>query len=219
MDAYEKWLCDKLLELNPDTDTEVFVTYIIGILESESDEEEQKESLAEFLTSLIETGCEEASLDIFKKWTEFQKHKENEASNTTKIDTAEKLAEIFEKQKLEVSKVKTKTAAQKATKEAILNQYSMVPSGSETDDSDEEIAPAPTKGGKHITNVDDFLDTFKNTNSEDVAAKERLKRDVAKVEADKKKEKDKQDRDFQKTKQADRKEAEKKRTQKGERRR
>ncbi|ESO83142.1 hypothetical protein LOTGIDRAFT_169544 [Lottia gigantea] len=193
MEAFQKWLDEKLLSLDPNTDTEVFGTYIIGILESESDEEEQKESMAVFFSSLIESGCEEASIEIYDKWKEFEKQKaEEESKKHPKPDITDKLGEIFEKQKLEVSKVKSKSKDEKARKEAILNQYCM----------------------RFLV-----LSAFKNTNSEDVAAKERAKRDAAKAESDRKREKDKLDRETQKNKQADRKEAEKKRTQKGERRR
>ena len=37
-DAFDSWLSNKLISINPDTDTEIFVQYIRSILESEDDD-------------------------------------------------------------------------------------------------------------------------------------------------------------------------------------
>ena len=53
MEGFETWLTEKLLSVNPDTDTDVFVSYITGILEEESPQEEKKESLADILGQVV----------------------------------------------------------------------------------------------------------------------------------------------------------------------
>jgi len=50
---YEEWLTEKLLSLNPDTDTDVFVSYITGILEEDTSEEEKRESLVDFIGQVV----------------------------------------------------------------------------------------------------------------------------------------------------------------------
>lgn len=56
MGAYETWLTDKLLSLNPDTDTDVFVSYITGILDEDSPEAEKKESVLELIGQVVVTA-------------------------------------------------------------------------------------------------------------------------------------------------------------------
>ena len=52
--SYELWLSDKLLSLNPDCDTDVFVTYISSILdEADTPTEEKKESLGSILGEVV----------------------------------------------------------------------------------------------------------------------------------------------------------------------
>lgn len=53
MDSYETWLTEKLLSLNPDTDTDVFVSYISGILEEDTTEDEKRESLIDFIGQVV----------------------------------------------------------------------------------------------------------------------------------------------------------------------
>ena len=49
---FEKWLSEKLLKINPEVDLDVFVTYIISILEAESTEDEQREDLFGFIAEI-----------------------------------------------------------------------------------------------------------------------------------------------------------------------
>jgi hypothetical protein len=51
--TYEEWLAEKLTSLNPEVDTEVFVTYIIGILETETDAEDTRESVMDILGEVL----------------------------------------------------------------------------------------------------------------------------------------------------------------------
>ena len=53
MEGFESWLTEKLLSVNPDADTDVFVSYISGILEEESAEDEKKESILDLLSQVV----------------------------------------------------------------------------------------------------------------------------------------------------------------------
>ncbi|KAH3712298.1 hypothetical protein DPMN_071992 [Dreissena polymorpha] len=53
MGPYETWLTEKLLSLNPETDTDVFVTYITGILEEETTDDEKRESVIDLLAQIV----------------------------------------------------------------------------------------------------------------------------------------------------------------------
>ena len=49
---YNKWISEKLLSLYPEIDLDVFVQYIISILETEIDEEEVVDSISGFLQEI-----------------------------------------------------------------------------------------------------------------------------------------------------------------------
>ena len=49
--GFDSWLSQKLLKINPDTDVDVFVSYIKGILEDE--DEELKEAITEILSQVV----------------------------------------------------------------------------------------------------------------------------------------------------------------------
>lgn len=50
---FDIWLTDKLTSLSPDFDTEVFVSYIISILDTDSPLEEKTESIQEILSQVL----------------------------------------------------------------------------------------------------------------------------------------------------------------------
>ncbi|ESN96354.1 hypothetical protein HELRODRAFT_163408 [Helobdella robusta] len=50
---FDAWLSEKLLSFNPDTDLDIFVSYITGILETETVEDEKINSLSELLSELL----------------------------------------------------------------------------------------------------------------------------------------------------------------------
>lgn len=49
---FEAWLSKKLISLNSDIDLEVYVSYIVGILESEATDD-ARDSLASILSGMI----------------------------------------------------------------------------------------------------------------------------------------------------------------------
>ncbi len=51
-DEFNKWLCQKLSDISPGCDCDVFVSYISGILETEPSHEEQLRSVCETLEEL-----------------------------------------------------------------------------------------------------------------------------------------------------------------------
>ncbi|XP_046350910.1 coiled-coil domain-containing protein 43-like [Haliotis rufescens] len=209
---YEEWLAQKLISLNPDVDGEVFVTYISGILDTDTSNEEKKESLEGIIAEVVSDGTEAVCEELIEKWEEI-KGKQNSGAED-KISVEDQLSKILSTQKLTVTKGRELTAEEKARKAAILAQYSQVSEGA--DDSDSSDDPGGAAGGP-AGDADQLM--FRNTNKTDVDKSERDKRDKAKKDSDEKREKDKQDREAQKAKAQDRKDTEKKRTQKGERRR
>jgi len=50
---FENWLTEKLLSLNPDTDTEVFSSYISGILEEDGEEDEKREAVIGLIDQVV----------------------------------------------------------------------------------------------------------------------------------------------------------------------
>ncbi|CAG5127601.1 unnamed protein product [Candidula unifasciata] len=224
-DGFDVWLTDKLKSLSCDIDTDVFVTYIIGILDTDSLEDENEENITELLSGVVDPdSAESASRSIVSQWNV---HLDSKKGSQVTEDVADKLSMIFEQQALATVKEKKLSKEQADRKAAILAQYGQVSDGEETDpeelSADEISTPAIAAAGtgaaaKVKGETSDPL-LMRNVNKEEVTRLEREKRDKAKEEQEKKKEKDKQDRLAQKQKQQERKETEKKRTQKGEKRR
>ena len=51
-DGFDSWLSTKLSVLNPDTDLEVFVQYIRGIVEDDTPNEDKVESISGILSEI-----------------------------------------------------------------------------------------------------------------------------------------------------------------------
>ncbi|XP_013399513.1 coiled-coil domain-containing protein 43 [Lingula anatina] len=198
---FHTWLEDRLLKINPDIDLGVFVDYIQGVLETETDKDEMIDGISGLLGEVVEDDVEGVCETIISKWLEHIQLKATKAEEETKL-ADQKLADMLEKQKISIPTVKPKTEEEKARKAAILQQYAEISDG-EVTDSDED-------GGDSLL--------VKNENLQKVGAEEKEKREKLKQQHEQKKEKDKLDREKQKQKQAERKEAEKKRTQKVEKR-
>lgn len=99
-----------------------------------------------------------------------------------KEDVDVKLAKLLESQSLATTKQKEYTAEEKKIREAILSQYSQL---SDEEEDDEGIQ----SGGDHKENG-----LEKNTNASTVAQAEKLRREQARLDSQKKKDKDKEDR-------------------------
>ncbi|GFS14774.1 coiled-coil domain-containing protein 43 [Elysia marginata] len=231
--TFDVWLTEKLTSVSPDIDTDVFVSYIIGILDENADEDTE-ESIVELLSGVVEPDeASKATKSILCQW-DATKHERTSAEEET--DMGDKLSEMLGKQTLATVQEKKLTKEEAERKAAILAQYSQVSDGEETDEEDEPPVtaassddnpvhhhhqPASHTAGSVAKSKVEAKDPLlvRNVNKEEVNKAEREKREKAKEEGEKKKEKDKLDRQAQKQKQQDRKDAEKKRTQKGEKRR
>jgi len=202
---YDVWLTDTLTSASSDIDTDVFVGYIISMLEEEdSTEEDTSEAITGLLCGVVE---EKVAADlcstIMDKWSKSIRTANVEPQE---IDKSEQLSKMFGQQNLATVQVKTLSAEDRERKAAILAQFAQV---SEDEEDDEEF-PEDDGGSDSLM--------MKNVNKQEVADAERALREKAREESEKKKEKDKADRIAQKQKATERKETEKKRTQKGERR-
>ncbi|EFA03808.1 coiled-coil domain-containing protein 43 [Tribolium castaneum] len=204
MEDFSSWLSRTLEELN--TDESVFGSYIQGILDSDESCEEKSEALQGILSEIIQNEDEINKIcnEILEKW-QFHKRKEPPPAQSTSEDVDTKLVKLLESQSLATTKQKKYTEEEKKIREAILMQYSQM-----TDDEDE--AEDGNQAGDHKENG-----LEKNTNVQSVLQAEKVKREQAKLDSQRKKEKDKEDREKQKQLREEKKE--KRKTQKGERRR
>lgn len=53
MESFDIWLTEKLTSLSPDFDTDVFVSYIVSILDTETPTEETAENIKEILAQVL----------------------------------------------------------------------------------------------------------------------------------------------------------------------
>ncbi|KTF90767.1 hypothetical protein cypCar_00043321 [Cyprinus carpio] len=194
---FENWLNERLDSL--EVDREVYGAYILGVLQEEENDEEQKDALQGILSAFLEEDTlEEVCQQILKQWTECSRS----AVKGTRADAeVQAIASLIEKQAQIVVKQKEVSEEAKKRKEALLAQYAHI--------TDEEEYPFNTFSPA----------MFKNTNVEDVLNRRKQQRDQAREDAQKKKEQDKIQSEKDKLAKQERKDKEKKRTQKGERKR
>ncbi|XP_076438066.1 coiled-coil domain-containing protein 43-like [Babylonia areolata] len=218
MASYEDWLTEKLKSLSPEFDTDVFVSYIISILDTDSSADEVTESIEEILSQVLGgEGSGSACKEIVEEWGKHQSRSLAAANSAVKKDAGDMLCEIMEQQSLATVKENKRSAEEEARKQAILAQYAHVSDGEETDQEAEEASAFASSHKGKGESADTLME--RNTNAASVMEAQQVQREQSKQEHERKKEKDKQDREAQRQKQQQRKEAEKKRTQKGERRR
>ena len=155
MSAFETWLSGKLQEL--ETDEGVFLPYIVSILESEDEtEEEKKEGLTGILADCLdnEEAIEAVLNDIMDNWKNLSSNGESNkevVEEVKKLDITAKMHEITQ-ERLANSKVKTKemTEEEKKIKEAVLNSMQ---NGAKSDDEEEDaeagdLGPANTNAAQ-----------------------------------------------------------------------
>ena len=213
--AFDDWLRSALRALQADED--VFHPYIVGILEGDEDDDDDKaEAVDGLLAGLGDdaTAHQKFRHDIFDRWKKRTATGEEAVDGAAEagkkladLDLNSRLASITATQAEAYEKSKTtKTsfaAPDESVKAAILQQYAKG-----VEESSEEDDDGSDDGG-------DFAPA--NQNKEMMAAKEKEKRDKMKEMAAQKKEKDKMDREKQKRMAEERKEKAKEKTQKRER--
>ncbi|XP_072299077.1 coiled-coil domain-containing protein 43 [Eucyclogobius newberryi] len=205
---FETWLNERLDSL--EVDREVYGAYILGVLREEENDEEKEDALQGILSAFLEEDTvEDICKQIIKQWTDFCSRNAAKHDGDAEVQA---IASLIEKQAQIVVKQKEVSEETKKRKEAVLAQYANV-----TDDEDEEKEEEAAASANPIPGNEKSL--FKNTNVEEVLNRQKLKRDQAREDSQKKKETDKMQREKDKLAKQDRKEKEKKRTQKGERKR
>lgn len=135
-----------------------------------------------FIKQLQESNITEVCNEIMEMWHKF-KAKESPPMPNSSDNVDRKLAKLLESQTLATTKQKQYTEEEKKIREAILSQYSQM-----TDDEDEEndVNQSSASG--------DHNSLAKNTNAQTVAQAEKERREQARLDSQKKKEKDKEDR-------------------------
>ncbi|XP_056638628.1 coiled-coil domain-containing protein 43 isoform X2 [Diorhabda sublineata] len=181
IEDFSNWLREKLKELN--TDETVFGSYIQGILDSDDTAEEKSDAVRGILTEILENEKDimKTCTEILDQWQNL-KPKEVCTKQLSSEDVNMKLAKLLESQSLATTKQKQYTAEEKKIREAILSQYS------EMTDEEGDVE-------EHTAGFNDGA-LEKNTNAQTVAQAEKLKREQARLDSQKKKEKDKEDRFF-----------------------
>jgi hypothetical protein len=217
---FESWLGAQLKAL--DTDDEVYLPYIVSILE---DEDDKAEAIDELLGGISEKQDRNESLrkQILERWTRLQNGEAGAAGSEAataaglnahmdKLDINAALASITESQTAAYAAQRAAKGPgamgepDKAVKEAIMAQYAgAVEESSDEDDGDDGVASE--------------REHMKNANTEAVEKANAEKREKCKAAAMAKKEKDKEDREKQKTQGEDRKKKAQDKAAKGERKR
>ncbi|XP_052402738.1 coiled-coil domain-containing protein 43 [Carassius gibelio] len=201
---FENWLNERLDSL--EVDREVYGAYILGVLQEEENDEEQKDALRDILSAFLdEDSLEEVCQQILKQWTECGSRSAVKGTH----DEVQAIASLIEKQAQIVVKQKEVSEEAKKRKEVLLAQYAHVTDEEDEDDEEEQAA----------VGIPSEKSMFRNTNVEEVLNRRKQQRDQAREDAQKKKEQDKMQREKDKLAKQERKDKEKKRTQKGERKR
>lgn len=117
--------------------------------------------------------------DILEKWQNSKREKPVSQEMSSE-DVNIKLAKLLESQSLPITKQKQYTDEEKKIRDAILSQYGETP-------IDENESAENTESN-------DDMAIQKNLNAQTVANAEKMKREQAKIDSQKKKEKDKEDR-------------------------
>nr|CAB3228584.1 coiled-coil domain-containing protein 43 [Phallusia mammillata] len=205
---FEGWLCAKLTSL--DIDSDVYASYITGILEENDDDTNTQEALAEVLGSMLEDG-ESVSAEVLRRWS-----KTTDTNEDTNVKDSENGIDAILAAHVEASQQQLRTKGTRLDEQSSAVKQSVIAMYSSVEDGPQGHVHSESRPEPRVKSVDDALGVFKNTNAASVTQAEKVERQKQKEMADKKKEKDKHDRELQKIKKNERKEKEKKRTQKKE---
>ncbi|RXN31769.1 coiled-coil domain-containing 43 [Labeo rohita] len=120
---FENWLNERLDSL--EVDREVYGAYILGVLQEEDSDEEQKDALQGILSAFLEEDTlEEVCQQILKQWSECGSR--SKVKGTQADDEVQAIASLIEKQAQIVVKQKEVSEEAKKRKEALLAQYATV---------------------------------------------------------------------------------------------
>ncbi|XP_054721607.1 coiled-coil domain-containing protein 43-like [Uloborus diversus] len=202
---FTNWLSAKLRDVHIDDD--VLGSYLSSIITSDEPENEKKETIQDLLLGYSEdVESEQLCCEIIDRWQQMKKKSCANKKEEGKIDIVDKVALIMEKQAQPVQKTINRSTEDEKLREAILTRCTYFSSEEEEEHSEEET-------------VSSSKAPCQNQNAQAVIQAERDKRELQKLETEKKKVQDKANREKQKSKQDERREKERKRTQKREHRR
>ncbi|XP_065063672.1 coiled-coil domain-containing protein 43-like [Rhopilema esculentum] len=210
---FDEWLCDKIKFLQLDED--IFLDYLKGVLEEDVSAEEKEETISNILQGATEEPITDICKEMVNKWNETSGNKvEQSPSQTNNVASKaeEKLLDIIHKQQETLAMTKPTDRTEDDIKRRLLEQYSHVSDGEESDDDKKTCA-------KKSDESQSQLSMFENINAKTVVENQKQQRETQKKAAEEKKEKDKANREAEKLKKQERQDKEKKRTQKGERKR
>lgn len=124
-------------------------------------------------------GADKLATDFIEKWNELHAKDKEPAKSKEITDVETQLAKLLDGQKLATTKQRNYTEEEKRIKDQILAQYSQV----EFEEDDE-----------YMDSGDEKTDLSRNTNALDVANAAKERREQAKLDSQRKKDKDKEDR-------------------------
>ncbi|CAF1423710.1 unnamed protein product [Rotaria sordida] len=225
--SFDQWIRSLLNELQSnDADMSDFVQYLMGIVTSDSEtDEEKKVAIAELLADLDlkhDHNIDNLSQQILDRWYQLQNtndhnsnsnrnhtgiNKDDDAINNALINAMNQMESTIKQQKQNNDHNSNKfhdDIALKKHKSQVLAKYSEI--------SDEEI----DYGIEHETNDNDL---FQNTNAQVIEDREKKTRELQHETHKKQQEKNKIDANSQKQKDDERKKKAQQRAQKQERRR
>uniref|UniRef100_A0A6B2E6V8 Coiled-coil domain-containing protein 43 n=1 Tax=Phlebotomus kandelakii TaxID=1109342 RepID=A0A6B2E6V8_9DIPT len=202
-EEFESWLKRKLRQIN--TDESIYGPYIVGILDGDGEEqvEEKISAIEELLSGIIEGNVEATAEEIVNKWKGLRAEPPPQQETLEDVDT--RLARLLESNVVTSTVQRRQTTEESQIRDKILAQYSQVPL---SDEEDDERGAAATNGDAELG---------RNTNVEAVQQLMRERREQARLDSQKKKEKDKED--LRRQKQLREEKKEKRKSVKQERRR
>lgn len=183
-------------------DGAVLAEYLTAVVSGDEPAPEKREALADLVASISADQVDQRVDRIVARWAECRPS--SPVLVRSPVDVEERLARLLGSQTLAAAPPRCYTEDERKIKENILRHYGRLPD----DDDEDEHQP---------TEKPESDDLVRNTNATNVAAAARERREAAKLESQRKKDRDKEDREKQKQLKDEKKE--KRKTHKGERKR